>query len=226
MPDSTLQEILHFLKFRTCSVKEWYASFSSNGLQQKASSCKVCFFKTTAVARKLQEAGNGTTMHIGICINKKLNAMCKNSQVVSSPNKFTFASRVFPVPGAPVKSMPCKTARFTTVQSSDKKTDIQNPQSKVTTKCYSQDGRVITLGSFPPRRVNFEGFLRYSTTSSSSFLASSQPFTSLNVLTFCNSIEGSFEYVFVFCTEKSNYKQTTTMKTVWCERKTLIKFMF
>ena len=42
-----------------------------------------------------------------------------------------------------------------------------------------------TFGNFPPRRVNFVGFFRYSTTSSSSCFASSQPLTSLNVLTFC-----------------------------------------
>jgi hypothetical protein len=29
-------------------------------------------------------------------------------QLMRPPNKFTFASSVFPVPGAPVKSMPCK----------------------------------------------------------------------------------------------------------------------
>ena len=39
----------------------------------------------------------------------------------------------------------------------------------------------------PPSRVNFAGFLRYSTTSSSSCFASSQPLTSLNVLTFCKN---------------------------------------
>jgi len=146
---------------------------------------------------------------------------------VSAPNKFTFASRVFPVPGAPVKSMPCKTARFTTAQSSNKNDRyIELTEQGDDKMLLAGWHRVITLGSFPPRRVNFEGFLRYSTTSSSSFFASSQPLTSLNVLTFCNSIEGSFEYVFVFCTETSHYKQTTTMKTVWCERKTLIKFMY
>mmetsp|Transcript_43253 Transcript_43253/g.110667 ORF Transcript_43253/g.110667 Transcript_43253/m.110667 type:complete len:213 (-) Transcript_43253:277-915(-) len=37
------------------------------------------------------------------------------------------------------------------------------------------------LGSLPPRRVNFSGVFRYSTISSSSALASSQPYTSLKV---------------------------------------------
>ena len=31
-----------------------------------------------------------------------------NKQLMRPPNKFTFASSVFPVPGAPVKSIPCK----------------------------------------------------------------------------------------------------------------------
>lgn len=124
--------------------------------------------------------------------------------MVSAPNKFTFASRVFPVPGAPVKSMPCKTARLTTAQSSNRNVRyIELTEQGDDKLLHAGWHRVITLGSFPPRRVNFEGFLRYSTTSSSSFFASSQPLTSLNVLTFCNSIEGSFEYVFVLYWEST-----------------------
>lgn len=43
---------------------------------------------------------------------------------------------------------------------------------------------VLPFGSFPPRAVNFCGFLRNSTTSCSSFLASSTPLTCSNVTFF------------------------------------------
>ena len=43
--------------------------------------------------------------------------------------------------------------------------------------------RRTPLGSLAPRRVNFAGFFRYSTRSSSSPLASSHPFTSLKLFT-------------------------------------------
>lgn len=43
---------------------------------------------------------------------------------------------------------------------------------------------IIPLGSFPPRTVNFWGFLRKSTTSCNSFFASSTPLTCSNVTFF------------------------------------------
>lgn len=59
------------------------------------------------------------------------------------------------------------------------------PSRKQRGKAKMGNKKQSTFGNLPPRRVNFVGFFRYSTTSSSSCFASSQPLTSLNVLTFC-----------------------------------------